>query len=140
MIIDPAENRAQFLCTMIENIKIDQGAEELAVFDAWFFRVQSMLGNKATIDSAMCSLVLHLLGKAKKDDNLIGNSRAMYGQSLAALQKALNHPTEWKSSETLGAAMLCCMFEVGFQIHFGTGSTANDSWCSCSLVRRRTAG
>ena len=95
-----------------QNIKAHGAAQELAVFDSWLAGVPSWLGKKATLDSATCALVLHLLGKANNDAQLVSTSRILYVQSLGALQRALVHPREWKTTETLGAAMFLCVFEV----------------------------
>lgn len=112
---EPEENRALFINTMLENIRGNHQAPEMAIFDGWFDEVPTWLGKKATLDSATCALLLHLLGKANHDTEVVGMSRQLYGQSLVALQKALSHPQEWRSSETLGAAMFLSVFEVGFQ-------------------------
>jgi hypothetical protein len=56
---------------------------------------------------------MQLLGKTRNDPVMIGKSLSLYTQSLGVLQKALMHPTEWKSSATLATAMLLCYFEVG---------------------------
>ena len=82
------------------------------VFNTWLTHVPAHLGTKVTLDSAMAAFTLHLLGKTNGDDRLVRESRSIYGQSLVALQMALNHPVEWKSTETLGSAMILCMFEV----------------------------
>jgi hypothetical protein len=97
---------------MIQTLEYAQPSGEMRFFAPWFTSVPEHLGQKVTLDSAMASLTLHLVGKAKQDHALVQESRAMYGQSLAALQKALNHPTEWKTSETLAATMLLSLFEA----------------------------
>jgi len=114
------ESRSQFICSMIERIKLHQAAE-MVVFDAWFLEIPALLGVKVTLDSAACALLLQLMGKASNDQNMIRNSRELYAKSLDALQVALAHPREWRRSETLGAAMLLCIFEVGRRIYSGRG-------------------
>ena len=99
---------------MIETLNDNPQREELMVFNTWLTHVPAHLGIKITLDSAMATFALHLLGKTNNDNRLICESRSIYSQSLVALQAALNHPAEWKSPETLASAMILCMFEVRF--------------------------
>lgn len=62
----------------------------------------------------MCAFCMQLLGKTNNDETMISQSLGLYTQSLAALQKALMHATEWRSSATLASAMLLCYFEVDY--------------------------
>ena len=112
MVEEPTASRGQFISALTDNIKRVEGEDEIAIFDTWLKRVPDHLGSKVTIDSAMCCLVTHLLGKIKSDQGLVVASRQLYGRSLGALQRALNHPVEWRSDETLAAAMILCAFEV----------------------------
>ncbi len=107
-------DRAAFINTVLEMVDLDrplQGTGNM-FYGAWFDRVHGRLGRKVTLDSAVCSFALHLMGKARGDKGLVVQSRRLYGQSLGALQRALTHPEEWRSSETLCTAMVLCMFEV----------------------------
>jgi len=109
----PSDDRGQTINAIIHNLHDSQGAAEVRVFAPWFKDVPEHLGQKVTLDSAMAAFALHLLGKAKEDDALVRESRSIYGQSLGALQQALNHAKEWKSSETLCASMILSLYEVG---------------------------
>ncbi len=106
------DNRAAFVNTMLENLYIEKARTDLLLWGPWLVKVPAQLGKKVTLDSAMCTLTLHLLGKFKCNAAMVGQSRILYGQSLGALQQALNHPDEWKTSETLCATMILCMYEV----------------------------
>jgi hypothetical protein len=106
-------DRGQTICSVLEKLSQTQAAKDLWVFAPWFSDMSPHLGRKVVLDSAVAAFSLHLLGKAKDDEVLVHESRSIYGQSLVALQKALNHPVEWKSSETLSATMILCLFEVG---------------------------
>ncbi|KLU87510.1 hypothetical protein MAPG_06509 [Magnaporthiopsis poae ATCC 64411] len=119
---DLGVNRAQFVSTLIDSISRDQSAAEVAFFRPWFRLVPERLGTKATLDSAMCALTLHLLGKSKADGRLISQSRMLYGQSIQALQQALNHPSEWRTAETLCTATLLCFYELF------AGTTSHAAW------------
>lgn len=87
-------------------------AEDWFIFTPWFARVPPYLGNQATLDIAMAAFTVHLLGKARRDGALVARSRALYGQALGALQRSLNHPVEWRTSEVLCATMVLGIFEV----------------------------
>ncbi|KAH8909917.1 hypothetical protein BR93DRAFT_428457 [Coniochaeta sp. PMI_546] len=112
LYLNPSDNRGQTINAIIHNLQESQAATEVRVFAPWFKDVPEHLGQKVTLDSAMAAFTLHLLGKAKQDNVLIRESLSIYGQSLGALQKALNHPEEWKSSETLCATMILSLFEL----------------------------
>lgn len=109
---DLGVDRALFICTMIDSLYTTSMRKELVIFAPWFRHVPQHLGSKITLDSAVSAFTLHVMGKAGDDATLLGESRFLYGRSLVALQAALNHPVEWKSSHTLCAAMLLCLFEV----------------------------
>ena len=108
----PKANRAQYINSIIDAIELGEKRNNLAIFDYWFEEVPSRLGKKASLDSSTCALVLQLLGRIHKDERVLALSRHLYGQSLSELQRAICHPTEWKSSETLCAAMILSIFEV----------------------------
>ncbi|KAJ2906862.1 C6 zinc finger domain protein [Zalerion maritima] len=105
-------NRAQYITTMIDVIRAAESRSDLLPFEHWFDAVAPRLGSKASLDSSTCAFTLHLLGKIKKDRIALAHSRQLYGQSLAELQRALSHHTEWKSSETLCSAMLLGVYEL----------------------------
>jgi hypothetical protein len=64
------------------------------------------------LGTAVCAFSLHLLGKMHRDEQVIAQSRTLYGRALRYLQWSLDHPTEWSSPETLGASAILCFFEV----------------------------
>lgn len=86
--------------------------EEITYSAPWFSSLISYLGRSQPLDMAMSAYLLQLVGKAKGDRAQVSRSRDVYGRSLVGLQHALNHPTAWKSAETLAATMLCCLFEL----------------------------
>lgn len=108
----PRACRAAYVSTILDMINMDRPHKEALFYGSWFDQVPARLGRKVTLDSAVCSFAMHLLGKSRGDDNLVVQSRQLYGQSLVALQAALNHPVEWRSSETLCTTMVMCLFEV----------------------------
>lgn len=74
------------------------------------------LGRVPVLDTAMSAYILQLVGRSKKNTADISRSRDLYGLSLGGLQRALNHPVAWKTTETLAATIVCCIFEVDSSI------------------------
>ncbi|KAK0722870.1 hypothetical protein B0T26DRAFT_674516 [Lasiosphaeria miniovina] len=108
----PTPNRAQLIGNTIQALYGAQQGGEIMLFAPWFNSVPQKLGNKPSLDYAMAAFTIHLLGKAEGSAHLIAESLSLYGQSLAALQRALKHPVEWKAPETLCATMLLTFYEA----------------------------
>ncbi|KAK0392963.1 hypothetical protein NLU13_2457 [Sarocladium strictum] len=106
------EPRASYINQMLETLHAGLGADELAFLHPWFKGMQQHIGTKVTLDSAVMSLVLQMLGKRSRDSRLIGESHFLYGRSLHALQLALNSTAEWQTTETLCTTVLLCHFEM----------------------------
>ncbi|KAH8880719.1 C6 zinc finger domain protein [Thozetella sp. PMI_491] len=122
-LLTPADNRGLFLGNILQSLREGAHADEVRIFNTWInTMVPPHLGNKITLDSAMAAFVLQMLGKANDDQRLLAESRHVYGQSLVALQRALDHPTEWSNSETLASAMILAMFEMF------AGTSHPDTW------------
>ncbi|SPN96639.1 uncharacterized protein DNG_00160 [Cephalotrichum gorgonifer] len=107
---------------LVDDLISVRNATEFMPFIGLFEGLPDRLGDRGTLDSAVYALALHLRGKEVGDESLVVKARGTYGKSLAALQAALNHPTEWKSSLTLCSAMLLCLYESF------AGTTRPDSW------------
>jgi hypothetical protein len=104
--------RGPYIGTMLSHMYSSLAPSEEWFLGSWFTGVEPRLGSQAALDGAAMSLILHVLGKANRDDRLIGESRSIYGRSLQALQIALNHRSEWRTTETLCAATILCYYEV----------------------------
>ena len=113
LVISPAESPSQFVSSLLQNLAGIELGEQLLVLAPWFSYVPDHLGRDGPLGGAASAFILHLLGKADGNEALVHRSRFAYGQSLTSLQRALNHPTRWRLSETLCAAMTMCLFEVG---------------------------
>lgn len=120
LLRSPSPNRAEYVSTIVASVRADISTADVSGFLSWC--ELDKLGSKAVLDGAMCSLALHLVGKEKKDDDMIAQSRTIYGHSLGALQTSLQHATEWKASETLCAAMMLCIFEVSDSMYTPSNS------------------
>lgn len=113
LTMTPSQNRSEFVSALLDKIEATGPTSGLRMFTPWFNHVTQNLGKSVTLDCAMSAMGLQLLGKAWQQDEMVYQSRCIYGHSLGFLQKALNHSAHWKSSETLCATMLLCFFEVG---------------------------
>ncbi|KAK7952558.1 uncharacterized protein PG986_008286 [Apiospora aurea] len=111
-VMTPRDNRAQFIGMLMKSLEESQPESEMVVLGTWFQQTTAHLGQKPSLDRASCAFALQLLGRNHHDEGLLAQSRTLYGQSLGMLQQALNHPTEWKTPETLNSAMILCHFEV----------------------------
>lgn len=107
----PAGSRTTLL-PLVEDLLSKRNEVEMFHFLAWFNGLPGRVGAKVTLDRAVFAFAAHLRGKETGDDALLASARASYIQSLTVLQVALDHPEEWKSSETLCSAMLLCLYEV----------------------------
>lgn len=108
---------APFVYNMMGQLFSIHTREEVVFNAPWFSSLLNHLGTSPVLDSAMCAFMLQLLGKAKRDPADVTRSRDIYGQSLGALQRALNHPVAWRSTETLAATILCSIYEVREGFH-----------------------
>lgn len=109
-LISPAPLRGQFINTILDVARTTIQNRDVTGFFSWMNL--GRVGTSAGLDGALCSLAMQIVGKNAGDENLLVQSRTMYGKSLQDLQQALQHRSRWKSSETLCAAILLCIFEV----------------------------
>ncbi|ROW12312.1 hypothetical protein VMCG_00464 [Cytospora schulzeri] len=101
-----------FVYNMMGELFVYHPREDVMYSAPWFTSLLDHLGRSPVLDTAMCAFMLQLVGMSKDDKGEISRSRDLYGQSLRSLQRALNHPVAWKSTETLAATMICCQLEL----------------------------
>ncbi len=112
-LITPRESPALFVGCIMQSLRNLPQSSDVGILNTWFAnKFPPYMGVRTTLDSALITFALHILGKANNDQRILAESRQVYGRSLAVLQLALNHPVEWRTTETLAAAMVLCMFEV----------------------------
>lgn len=105
-----------FVYNMMGELFVTHPREDVFYSAPWFTSLLDHIGRSPVLDTAMCAFMLQLVGTSKSDEREIIRSRDFYGQALRSLQRALNHPVAWRSTETLAATMLCCHLEVG--VHY----------------------
>ncbi|KJR87879.1 uncharacterized protein SPSK_07234 [Sporothrix schenckii 1099-18] len=131
------DDRAAYVNTILEMVDMDRPPKEALFYGSWFRSVPARLGRKVTLDSAVCALAMHLLGKSRGNEVMVVQSRHLYGQSLEALQAALNHPVEWRSSETLCTTMVMCLFELFADTSGNSSGWLQHSSAVSSLMQHR---
>lgn len=99
---------------MISRLFTLEPHNELIYTAPWFSGMLPFLGQAPVLDTAMSALVLQLVGRSNTSDaaEQLRRSRDLYGLSLHALQRALNHPVAWRATETLAATIICTLFEM----------------------------
>lgn len=107
------ESAIPFMHNIMGELLVHHPREDLVYASPWFTSLLDNLGRSPVLDTAMAAYLLQLVGKSNHDEGELSRSRDLYGQSLYGLQRALNHPVAWRSTETLAATMICCAFEVG---------------------------
>ncbi|KAK6707691.1 hypothetical protein SNK04_008663 [Fusarium graminearum] len=112
--------RGPLLLNMVESSSSYSRSTDVFTLLSWLNT--DRLGKRALLDGAVCSFALHLAGKANSDEALVAQSRTIYGLALSELQAALIHSTEWKTPETLCAAILLCYFELF------AGTSSSETW------------
>lgn len=106
------EPALHFVYNMMGELFVDNPRQDVIHSAPWFSSLLDHLGRSPALDAAMCAFMLRLVGTSKNDEGEISRSRALYGQTLRSLQRALDHPVAWKSTETLAATMICCQIEL----------------------------
>ncbi|KAL3589129.1 hypothetical protein FPOAC2_11290 [Fusarium poae] len=119
-LLKPGLPRGPLLINMVEVSSSYSQSTDVFTLLSWLNL--DRLGKRAVLDGAVCSFALHLAGKASSNTALVAQSRTMYGLALSELQAALRHSTEWKTSETLCAAILLCYFELF------AGTSSSETW------------
>lgn len=109
LVHTPTPNPGQYIGNLVATVR-SKISEPVICLLEWVDLER--LGKSPVLDSAIYSVGLYLVGRQASDSDVIERSRIAYGKSLAILQNSLKHPTAWEVSETLGAAMMLCLFEV----------------------------
>ncbi|KAL1861435.1 hypothetical protein VTK73DRAFT_7110 [Phialemonium thermophilum] len=137
MLMCPSPDRGQFLGALLDRLRSSPSSDAVRLFAPWFTSATGLrAGENLALDSAVAALALHLVGKSNGDEYVVRQSRHIYGRSLGALQRLLDHPVSWRQSETLCATMALCLFELF------AGTVNTDSWMKhasgvASLIQQR---
>ena len=78
----------------------------------WLAQLASRTEASSTLIHAIRAMSLSFLGRQARDENLVRNSRLIYGKTLLLLNKSLQDPIEGLASDTLSATVLLTFFEM----------------------------
>lgn len=114
-ILSPTAHQSQlltlFLGTIVSGNPV-QLAPTYHCHSIWLAHLASRTDVSVTLLYAIRAISLSFLGRRIKDENLVQNSRLIYGKTLLKLNKCLQDPTEGYSSDTLCATILLTFYEL----------------------------
>jgi hypothetical protein len=111
-ISSPNLYQAQCLSILVDYLPKQNANSDILIMSRWMSFLPSRFGRSKALDAAITCFTTQQIGTDRNDQKLLGYGRSTYVQALGRLQKAINNPSEARSSETLCAAMLLCIYEV----------------------------
>ena len=111
----PSSYQAQLLSTLIITMSSSQPGNMIPTSHchrAWLSDIATSASISNTLMWSIRALSLSQLGRQVEDENLIQNSKAMYGKALLHLEKSLQDPIDGLSTDTLSATAILCIYEV----------------------------
>jgi hypothetical protein len=112
-ISSPSLYQAQCLSILMEHLPKQNANSDILIMSRWMSFLPSRFGRSRALDTAIACFTTQQIGTTHNDAKMLGYGRSTYVQALGRLQKAINSPQEAGTSETLCAAMLLCIYEVG---------------------------
>jgi hypothetical protein len=109
----PSSYQTQYLSILVQHLPKQSANSDILVMSRWMSFLPSKFGTSRALDSAIACFTTQQIGTTRNDLKMLGYGRSTYVQALGRLQKAINNPYEAGTSETLCAAMLLCIYEVG---------------------------
>jgi hypothetical protein len=103
-----------------------------------FCFIPMRLGTSSALDMAVRCLTVHHLGITQENQQVVLQSRLMYGKALSCLQKAIYDPVQATTSATLCATITLCLYEVN--CHSLILIPVLKLSFSCSRARKLTLG
>ena len=113
-ILSPTAYQSQLLTLFLDTIVSDNPAQIAPTFNChsiWLSQLASRTEVSATLLYAIRALSLSFLGRQTRDENLVQNSRLVYGKTLLKLNRCIQDPTEGFAPDTLSATILLTFFE-----------------------------
>lgn len=105
-------NTTQFVGALLESLRYALPRDRKLPMQTWLHGAASRMHRSPALETAACAFGSHIVGQHYNNENVSTESRLAYRKSLWYLQRALYHPHEWKSSETLGALLILCYYQV----------------------------
>ena len=123
-ILSPTAYQSQLLSLFLATVRSDNSAAVVPTFSChsiWLAQLAGRVEVSSTLLYAIRAISLSFLGRQVRDENLVQNSRLIYGKTLLKLNKSLQDPNEGLASDTLSATVLLTFYEM-------LNCTENDSW------------
>ena len=123
-ILSPTAYQSQLFSLFIGTILSNQPMRVVPTFSShsiWLNQLASRTEVSSTLLYAIRAMSLSFLGRQSQDENLVQNSRLIYGKTLFKLNKSLQDPTEGLASDTLSATVLLTFYEI-------LNCTEHNSW------------
>lgn len=123
-IISPTAQQCQLFSMFLGTIASDNPVQLAPTFHChgiWLAQLATRTEVSSTLLHAIRAMSLLFLGRQARDDNLLQNSRLIYGNTLLKLNKSLQDSTEGLSSDTLSATLLLTFYEM-------LNCTKDNSW------------
>ena len=123
-MLSPTAYQSQLLSLFLATFRSDNSAHVLPTFSChsiWLGQLAGRVEVSPTLLYAIRATSLSFLGHQAQDENLVQNSRLIYGRALLKLNKSLQDPQEGLASDTLSATVLLTFYEM-------LNCTENNSW------------
>ena len=123
-ILSPTAYQSQLLSLFLSTVRSDNPlhvAPKFTCHSIWLAQLASRTEVSSTLLYAIRAISLSFLGRQTRDENLIQNSRLLYGKTLLKLNRALQDPAEGLGSDTLSATILLTFYEM-------LNCTEHNSW------------
>lgn len=114
-ILSPTAYQSQLLSSFLGTVVSDNPVQIAPTFDChstWLVQLANRTEISSSLLYAVRAISLSFLGRQTRDENLVQNSRLIYGQALLKLNKSLQDPVEGLASDTLGATVLLTFYEL----------------------------
>lgn len=137
-IISPTAQQCQLFSMFLSTVASDNPVQLAPTFQChsiWLTQLATRTEVSSTLLHAIRAISLLFLGRQARDENLMQNSRLIYGNTLLKLNKSLQDSAEGLSSDTLSATVLLTFYEM-------LNCTEHNSWVrhaggSAHLMRLR---
>lgn len=123
-ILSPTAYQSQLLSLFLGTVVSDNPVHIAPTFNChsiWLTQLARRTEVSSTLLYSIRAISLSFLGRQTRDQNLIQNSRLIYGKTLLKLNKSLQDPAEGLASDTLSATILLTFYEL-------LNCTEHNSW------------
>ena len=114
-ILSPSVYQAQLLSSFLDTIVSNNHVPLAPTFTChriWLTQLATRTEVTSTLLYAIRAISLSFLGRQTRDENLVQNSRLIYGKTLLKLNKSLQDPIDGLASDTLSATLLLTFYEL----------------------------